>query len=411
MSNEKGLWTVDDFLRQAKYQREFHYDVKFGYEKSSRSEFVRLATGEEKLYHYTENRAYFQLGEQSILLPAVDSLNLLEINTDDPLFPTLTKLGFESPLINSFSEQETSAELSNPVLVFSIQGFPLLTRSIYNSKSQKLKYLYNLPNGLGSFHMIMALDPEFWSRVVSSRSTHNTFEYGRLDLAVDFKENVLKHISKNMVKGHYKAPSCRPRGVFIYDGVKVNQPIGKRSKLMKDVRKQDKPFTLETLYLGQENLPVSVIIYDKVAQMSEKKHSTWDYSTRIEARFNFLGARDKAKEEDLALTMTPEDADLILSKYNAREGLLKRLEKFFAAVQAKINFTTSGGPLAPSCAWWDKKFIRPLNAACGFLRSAELEVNLATPMTVFDENRALVKLEIEPSPSKPLLPPPNHPTY
>lgn len=340
---------------------------------------VEFETGEETFFYCKRKvikyRDSFSNIYHKVLGPDIDSVTFVcvrsKINSSD-LFCALEANNVKSPLVEHFAAQErSSGHYTDPKTGCVLwrrrkfaktvkgarhedefDGAPFINEENendvsegYAAESREAVYIW-MNGGLNTFMRIRELDLEFINCLIRA-SELGLCEFTRLDLAVDFSQDLMRYVTSSIVKGYYESDSNpfgygylggralvrRAReGKKNLEGTKsLGAPVGKDSELAS--RFGEEQLTLETLYFGDLKTSSRVIIfYDKREESLKRWDGRWPMSTRIEVR---LLARQKCKDKNSALIVQA------LQSYNdAENGWKIRMQLFVNELTDGVRFTT-----------------------------------------------------------------------
>ena len=212
------------------------------------------------------------------------------------LFKTLEKCSITSLLIAHFakceSESRAYSDPSSGKKLFmkgyikdkrspgSVEGAMSKTVSVVSS-SDSLITQYRLSGGMSTFHNIVGYDADFFPAILKGIND-NICKITRLDMCIDFSEDIMGLVSDNVKKGRVSSFGSNLKGYGYVNGNPFsNEFVGRRSSFYNQFKEANCKFSLQTLYCGHpRNTPCVLVFYDKRLE-SSKNHVSYLDSTRV----------------------------------------------------------------------------------------------------------------------------------
>lgn len=350
---------------EGRFKAEWVYDLS--HTALWRESPVDFEVGEETVFHCKRRVIKYKDGfsntSHKALGPDIDAISFLSFITNTKaynLFCSLEEAQITSPLIKHFAEQERcSANYTDPdtglilwkrrtVLQKSPSEIVKAEESEYEGAPFEVSNsaYYWLNGGFDSFLLMLEKDPDFFNCLIKGVE-RGICKLSRLDLCVDFSENLMAYVKSSIEKGYYECKGLHPYGFGWLGGKRMAGPVGRGSKYAE--RFKEELLLLNSVYFGDQKRNDKVVFfYDKGEESFKRSDSRWPSSTRIETR---LYGR---KEENIPIMIEA------LSSYNdPNDGWKVRMKLFVEILTSVVRFTTrkrvravernAAGVLAP---WW-----------------------------------------------------------
>jgi hypothetical protein len=319
----------------------------------------------EEVIHYSKRRVIkykdgFSNTSHKVLGPDIDAISFLSLTTRGKaynLFCSLEQSQITSPMIKHFAEQErcngsytdpdTGLVLWKRLKTLKNAPTPAGENEYEGAPFEAPNSTYHwLNGGFDSFQRVLEKDGEFFNCLILGVE-RGICQLSRLDLCVDFSENMMKYVKSSIEKGYYDCKGLHPYGYGWLGGKRMKGPIGRRSEYAKSFEKER--LVLHSVYFGnQKNNDKVLFFYDKTEESLNKWDSRWPTSTRIEARL--LGRN----QENVHIML-----EALRSYNDATAGWKVRMKIFVQTIMDVVRFTTkkrvrahekgAGIYLAP---WW-----------------------------------------------------------
>ena len=372
---------------------------------------VQFEMGEEFFYYCKRRviryRDSFSNVDHKAVGPDIDAISFIcfRVKKDTPnVFSALEEKNITSPLVQHFAAQERSSGNYTDPDTGSLLWRKRKVVEPMKKTIDEVEYdgvPFDKPNsvyvwlngGLDSFLRIMRQDPKFLSCLIKALSL-GFCDLTRLDLAVDFSENVMAHVTSSIVKGHYESAS-HPYGYGWLGGRSLRGGVGKKSKNAS--RFKEEHLILNTVYFGSpKSCDKVVAFYDKSEESLNRFDGRWPLNTRAEVRL--LGRTPEIKAEML---------EVLKSYNNSTDGWKLRMRVFVEALMGTVRFTTkkrlrgaektNKSGVAP---WWlavigtltqsftEQNEIKKFNSLDGTIKEPELHSLLTTALKNRNESNS-----------------------